>query len=168
MLDRALQRQILEALANKYPEGLYDLPPVLERAGEPRPDERAVLVNTQYLAEHELVISGYRRRGTLNDDGFMSVDETVITAKGMDFLADDGGLGAILGVVTVRFDAGALEALLASRIDASDLPSPEKSRIKAALQSLGREAWSEAAKRLVTEALDRWPQALAWLQTLRG
>jgi len=54
------------------------------------------------------------------------------------------------------------------KIEASQLPAEEKSRLKAALQTLGHEAWSEVARRLATEALDHWPQAIAWLQTLRG
>ncbi len=168
MLDRALQRRILEALSEKYPDGLFDIPPATESAGDPIPTDRAVLVNTQYLAEIGLLVSGYQRPGTTGDNSFRPMEETVITAKGLDFLADDGGLGAILGVVTVRFEPGALQALLTTRIDASDLPASEKSRIKAALQSLSREAWTQTAKRLVSEGLDRWPQALEWLQTLRG
>ncbi|MBB1161481.1 hypothetical protein [Aquariibacter albus] len=168
MLDRALQKLILETLASAYPEGEFDLPAAIEAAGHPRPDDRALLVNTQYLAEHELLESGYQRRGCIGDNSFMPMGESVITARGLDFLADDGGLGAILGVVTMRLDSDTLRALLAERVDATDLPAAEKSRIKAALLGLGKEAWSEAARRLVCEGLDRWPEALSWLQTLRG
>lgn len=168
-LDRALQRRILETLADVYPLGSYDMATTLAGpTDDAAPLEIPAVVNTQYLAEHGLVVSGYVRRGTLDDDSFLPARETTITAAGLDFLAGDGGLGAILGVVTVRLEAKTLEALLAARIDASDLPAPEKSRLKATLGSLSREALHEATRRLVSEGLDRWPEALAWLQKLPG
>jgi hypothetical protein len=163
MLDRTLQRRILERLAETYPVGTYTLEQDL---GLPDEDQ-GVLVNTQYLAEHMLVVSGYQRRGLLGvPDEFLAVGAHTITAKGLDFLADDGGLSAILGVVTVRLDTGTLRALLEARIDASPAPEVEKSRLKKALHSMSAELWAEATKRLATEALDRAPDALALVRTL--
>ena len=46
-----------------------------------------------------------------------------ITAKGIDFLEDDGGLSAILGVVTVKLHADTLREMLAKKIDASSASS---------------------------------------------
>lgn len=169
LLNRALQLRILEALAVAYPEGIYDLAPALATPTENSEDlAKPVLVNVQYLAGHGLVASGYSRRGTLSNNGFLPAAETTITASGLDFLQDDGGLGAILSVLTIRFEPATLAALMQAKVDASNLPAEEKSRIKAALKSLSQEAWSEATKRLVSAALDHWPQALDWLQTLRG
>lgn len=168
MLDRALQESILRTLSATYPVGTYDLTASIETQTGHRHDEHAVLVNTQYLAEHGLLVSGYRRIGLTGGDPFTPSGEHIITAAGLDFLADDGGLGAILGVLTVRFAPSALAELAQARIEASDLPAEEKSRLKRALHSLGQEAWSEATKRLVGAALDHWPTALAWLRTLPG
>ena len=79
---------------------------------------------------------------------------------------DDGGLTAILGVVTVRFDADTLKALIEARVERSDLPPQEKSRITKWLQQAGSETLKEATKRLVGAALDRLPDAIQLLQTL--
>ena len=49
-----------------------------------------------------------------------------ITAKGLDFLEDDGGLSAILGAITVKLDPDDLRALIAARIEESDLPTRTK------------------------------------------
>lgn len=43
----------------------------------------------------------------------------------MDFLADDGGLSAILGTVIIKFETEQLKAILAAKIMSSDL-SPER------------------------------------------
>lgn len=164
MLNRELQRSILVELAQAYPEGLYDLP----AAKCPGCSDRDLLVNVQYLAEHGLVNSGYVRRGTIGSNEFIPSGEHTITARGLDFLADDGGLTAVLGTVTVRLAADTLQALVEARLQASNLPPEEKTRISSLLRSLGTEALTEATKRMVNEGLDRWPQALEWLGTLRG
>jgi hypothetical protein len=163
LIDRDLQRQILEHLAAAYPVGTYTLATDLGR----QDDDQPVLVNALYLEEHGLISSGYTRRGLLGvPDEFAQTEAAAITARGIDFLADDGGLSAILGVVTIRLDTGTLRALLEARIDASPAPPEEKSRLKKALHSMSAELWAEATKRLASEALDRAPDALALVRTL--
>src|SRR5882672_5223716 len=67
-----------------------------------------------------------RPRGFLEDKKPVA-DVATITVKGLDFLQDDGGLGAILNVVTVRFEAETLRALIEAKVDASDEPPEQKS-----------------------------------------
>ena len=163
MLDRTLQRTILEHLAKMYPDGTYTLAADLGRPD----DDRALQVNAMYLAEHKLIQSGMARSISLHGHGaFEVVDQAVITAHGLDFLEDDGGLTAVLGVVTVRLDTSTLRAMLDARIEASSVPAQEKSRLRQALNSMGSELWAEATKRLASEALDRTPDALALVRTL--
>ncbi len=45
------------------------------------------------------------------------------------FLEDDGGLGAILNVVTIRMDAESIKTILESRIQSSDLPAEQKETV---------------------------------------
>ena len=59
-----------------------------------------------------------------------------ITATGLDFLEDDGGVSAILRTVTIKFDLGDLRARMATRIDSSDLPAEKKTSLAHAIRSL--------------------------------
>lgn len=94
-LDRELQRQILEKLADAYPDEIFEVAPKFPSAGR-----SSVFFNLQYLAEHGLVNSGVRKSQSGDTEDQWYELGTKITATGLDFLADDGGLGAILGVGT--------------------------------------------------------------------
>ena len=94
-LDRELQRQILEKLADAYPDEIFEVAPEF-----PGVDRFFVFFNLQYLAEHGLVNSGVRKSQSGDTEDQWYEVGTKITATGLDFLADDGGLGAILGAGT--------------------------------------------------------------------
>ena len=83
MLDRAMQRGILECLQQQYPNSMDTT--VLPCADAP--DFQA---NLHYLHEQHLL-----EGSALRDQGpdFIMVR---ITAQGLDFLAGDGGVAAIL------------------------------------------------------------------------
>ncbi len=90
MLNRTLQRQILELLRKHYPRGAI---PVSDLGL----GEEQAAANLRYLEEHGLCESGVM----IGADGHIAYGQSTITAAGLDFLEDDGGLSAILGVVTV-------------------------------------------------------------------
>jgi DNA-binding transcriptional ArsR family regulator len=156
VIDRQLQRTMLEKLAAAYPEELNIGPLALP--------EPAASANLKYLEDHGLV------RLLAKTDAVIGMSYRVytaeITAKGLDFLADDGGLSAILDTVTVRLHADTLRELVAARIDASDLPAVEKARTISLLRALPAEAMKHLTKRLLDAALDRLPDAIALLQKL--
>ena len=158
-MDRQYQRELLARLASAYPQAL-----TAEQLGASS-DDRKLLFNATYLCGHGLIDARLAESMGGNSDALLLA---TVTHKGLDFLQDDGGLGAILGVVTVRFDAESLRALVAARIDASDLPTEEKSRVMAWLKSAGSEALKTATQRLVEAALDRAPEAIRLLPTLIG
>lgn len=158
LLDRALQHQLLNGLANAYPA------PLSAQAIGFTQDSGAWNVNVQYLAEHGLV----EAEGIDTLDGTFFTPRARITAKGLDFLQDDGGLTAILGVLTVRLDAETIRALIEDKIEETPMPAEEKSRLMKWLSTASSEALKEATKRLVAAALDHAPQALRLLQTLPG
>jgi hypothetical protein len=169
MLDRALQRRILEALSACYPDGTYDLCASLQAhgaQGAPADDERALLVNTQYLHELGLVASGFVRRQTIGDNSFMAVGQHCITAAGLDFLADDGGIGAMLRTVTIRLDAQQWTELLARKVEAAQgLSHEEKSGLAAMLRKLPAKATEKLSEKLLDWAVDHWQDALPLLRT---
>lgn len=90
------------------------------------------------------------------------------TAAGMDFLADDGGLSAILGVVTIKLHDDTIRQLIEARIQSAELPETAKSHL---LKSL-REAPGETIKLLTEKLLDaglaNLPAALPLIQRVLG
>jgi len=157
MLDRALQRQILELLREHYPRGTI---PVCDlELGE----EQAA-ANLRYLEEHGLCESGVM----IGVDGHLAFGPSTITATGLDFLEDDGGLSAILGVVTVRLHADTIRSLIDAKIETSSMPAEEKSKLRKILATLSEAGLKAATTDLVKSGLDHLPDAVHWLRSLAG
>ncbi|WP_028230503.1 hypothetical protein [Paraburkholderia mimosarum] len=152
-LDRTYQRELLEMLAQSYPRP-HDIRRSLHDMDDASSERYAA--NLIYLEEHGLVESAIQ----YGLDGHMASGLPRITAKGMDFLADDGGLSAILGVVTVKLHEETLKELIGVRIEESDLPAPEKSRLLDQLKSLPAEAVKHLSLKLIDAGLSHWNSAL--------
>ena len=101
--------------------GCVAYPASAELTQSPFWDHPHIHANLIYLQEHQLI------DGTLVN-GNMEIWNPGITAKGLDFLEDDGGLSAILGAITVKLDPDDLRALIAARIEESDLPTEQRLR----------------------------------------
>ena len=142
-LDRAYQLELLEMLSESYPQ-CHDIRQHL--SGMTKDAERRYEANMVYLDEHSLVECGIQ----FGIDGHSSYGLPRITNRGMDFLADDGGLGAILGVVTIKLHDDTLKELIAHRIQSSDLGPTDKAKWLGAL----RELPGETTKHLVLKLLD--------------
>ena len=90
-LDRQLQLKILEFLRNSYPQhGKY----FNEQSFTNHPD---FMGNVKYLVEHGL-IAGSEPRAM--GEKYQLLNAT-LTAQGLDFLEDDGGVSAILNAGSV-------------------------------------------------------------------
>ncbi|SAL09266.1 hypothetical protein AWB69_00009 [Caballeronia udeis] len=151
-LDRTYQRELLNTLAAVYPDRL-DHRAMLQRLS---PDEvKRYCANMVYLDEHSLVDSALEY-----GDKSPRAALPRITGKGMDFLADDGGLSSILGVVTIKLHEDTLKELIGQRITESDLPASEKSKLLDQLKSLPGEAIKHLTLKLVDAGLANWPIAL--------
>lgn len=101
-LDRSRQRDILELLSADYPFATVV-------ATQQQTD--AFIANLHYLMEHGLVEASFSRDNRLpapspSGERYKQPAQIAsnirITARGMDFLADDGGLSALLTIVNVR------------------------------------------------------------------
>lgn len=156
MIDRALQRQLLERLAESYPERCRSL--LNDIVGEEKPK----IANLLYLQEHDLVDAGLKQ-GLSGDYGYLG---SKITAKGLDFLADDGGLTAVLGTVTVKLHAETIRDLLEAKILSANIPPEEKSRLVKQLGNVGSEALKAITKRLVEKGIENLPDAAQWLHAM--
>lgn len=154
-VDPALQRALLQRLAEHYPravshEALADL-------GEPH----TVRSNAQYLEDHRLITV----RWTTTGDPEIPFSYATILPAGIDFLADDGGLTAIRGTVTVKLHQDTLRALLIDRVQAEDADDGVKAKIVSQLKALPAEAISRLCEKALDAGLRAMPSALRWLQT---
>lgn len=157
-LDRHLQRDLLNQLAEAYPEKRNDVLP----EGDPH---SSISVNLHYLQEHGLVKIGkpaarpFIRRGAEDREARTVYRGVAITAAGIDFLEEDGGLSAILGTVTVRLHADTIRDLIEAKILESDQPEPEKHQLIDTLKSMPEEGLKQLTQRVVSHGLDQAPGA---------
>jgi hypothetical protein len=117
-----------------------------------------------YLEEHRLCKSGLQ----IGAGGDIMFGASSITAADLDFLADDGGLSAILGVVTVKLHANTIRDLIAAKIEATAMPAEKKSTLKQRLAALSDTGLTAATTDLVRTGLDHLPDAAHWLSKLVG
>lgn len=145
-------------LANCYPKSYYDHEYFNKMSAE---EEHLYAANMMYLEEHGLANASIQ----MSLDGRYGFGSPKITARGLDFLADDGGLSAILGVVTIKLHEETLLQLIGDKIDQSDLPLPEKKRWTDALRSLPAESIKHLTMKLLDKGLENLPAVLPVIQT---
>ena len=120
--------------------------------------------NLLYLAEHDLIETHIR----IGIDNYISMASFRATKKGIDFLADDGGLSAILGVVTIKLHEDSLKALIENKIKSADLPEPEKRLWLDALKTMPAEAAKQLAVRLMDAGISHGPNIMHTVGTFLG
>jgi hypothetical protein len=151
-LDRALQLEILEKLAAEYPAAVSDIHNKLSS------DAQLAIKNIHYLAAHGLISANF---SSALGQRIPVPGPVKITHHGMDFLADDGGLSAILGVVTVKLHEDTLRQLITSKIQASDLPAEEKNSLLQTVKELPGEAIKHLSEKLLDLGLENAPRAVS-------
>jgi hypothetical protein len=82
----------------------------------------------------------------------------------MDFLADDGGLGAILGVVTIKLHDDTIRELIASKIMDAPLSQPDKQKLLDQLRALRGDSIKHLTMKLLDAGLENWTAALPVIQ----
>lgn len=151
ILDRELQRELLTKLSNVYPYA-YDF--YKDYPKESKIHDKAI-ANLYYLESHGLVEKGSifvsKTKPYGGVEPHMQFQAAKISCKGMDFLADDGGLSAILGVVTIKFETEQLKMILETKIMSSDLAPETK---KSMIDSL-RELPGDVLKQLTAKIVDQ-------------
>ena len=157
-LDRPLQRKILEVLREHYPAAHFT-----NRMEHLHEDPQHLMANAAYLLADGLIDGEIRMTSTGRGD-FLPT-RFAITAAGLDFLEDDGGLSAILGTVTVKMHADSIRDLILAQIEVADLESSAKAQLTDTVQSLPAKALEGVVGGLAREGLARMPNAIGWLQT---
>lgn len=146
LLDREMQLAILTELSEVYPAPI-DMSEKYEFGTD---IYRKFIANLAYLEAHKLISEkSILIPRTIGDFNALPSSSS-ITHIGMDFLADDGGLSAILGTVTVKFETEQFKVLLESIILSSNLPADRKQTMLDAL----RELPAESMRHLITKVVD--------------
>lgn len=153
LLDRNFQRDILRQLSELYPRQAD-----VERSWGSQSDNR-LLVNMFYLNEHELI----ELNSKTYMDGQIRLHSATITAKGLDFIADDGGLSAILGVVTVKLHQDTVRELLVAKISSVNAPDTTKEHLIARIRGLPAEALGNLTQKALDAGLSSIPNFAVWL-----
>mgnify|MGYP000122219275 CR=1 FL=1 len=157
-LDRTFQRQLLERLANYYPHSHAG------RWQELHEDEATVKVNLFYLRDHGLLEAEALIQPEFG--GGFSYRSSRITQRGLDFLEDDGGLSAILGVQVIKLHDDTIRELVALKINQSDLAPADKRKLLDGLGELPAESIKHLTMKLIDAGLDKAPGAFQWLSSL--
>ncbi len=157
ILDRELQRQILQIASTVYPRSVGD---ELDELYEPLEDQK-LAANLKYLEQHRLINP---TSVSVSIDGIFSFGPVLITHTGMDFLADDGGLSAILGTVIIKFETEQLKAILAAKIMSSDLSPERKTTMIDAIKELPAEGLKHLTTKIVDVGWDNLDSLMALIQ----
>lgn len=153
LLDREFQRRLLSELQEIYPHRADVL-----RSWGAQSDNR-LLVNLTYLHDHGLVELSSKAMM----DGSIHMAFAKITAAGMDFIADDGGLSAILGVVTVKLHQDTIRDLLISKINAAEAPASTKEQVIAKIKALPADALGTLTQKALDAGLSNIHNLTGWL-----
>jgi hypothetical protein len=139
-LDRKLQREVLLALQDEYPDSL--LVSVLPGYT----NDRNFMGNLFYLQEHGLIEGGdIREPGQCR-----SMVDVQITKSGLDFLANDGGISAILGSFMLRIPCNEIVEAVEMSFREEEIDEDVRANILDSISKLD----SEAMKELVTLMLE--------------
>ncbi len=159
-LDRELQRKILEILNEAFPDTSMQTYRDIAALAE----EETVIANLLYLEMHGLLESGLSK--ALSGGWNMNASQLQITESGIDFIADDGGLTAILGVVTIKLHDDTIRQLIEDKIIGSDLPPADKKRFVDQLRELPGESLKHLTTKLIDLGLSHAPDALPAIKTV--
>jgi len=154
ILDRSLQLEILTTLRNVYPDEI-------ETQNIQCSGSEYYQQNLFYLFEHQLI-----RAGTVRDvfGAEKQIITAAITAKGLDFLEDDGGIDAILKTVTVKLDPDDMRQLIADRLKDTNIDKTKKENLIKGLQSIPVDILRTVVLKLMELGLAHAPDALQLIE----
>jgi len=113
---------------------------------------------------HGLVSNPFIVSQTYGGIGYLfNSHSCAITHDGIDFLLNDGGLGAILKVQTIRLHNDTIVAI-EDLISLSNLPESEKVSVASKLRELPASAITHLTNELISKAIAAAPAALPIIQ----
>lgn len=162
ILDREFQLELMTKMAEVYPAAYNFSQDERYRDSD---FQTKLFTNLYYLQSHGL-LEAKSIHLTLGVDGWQTwtLGSTRLNHKGMDFLADDGGLSAILGTVTIKFETEQLKAILAAKIMSSDLSPERKTTMIDAIKELPAEGLKHLTTKIVDVGWDNLDSLMALIQ----
>lgn len=159
--DRNAQRKLLQYLYDAYPFPLLDYQ--ISEIGELFDDEINLIANLMYLEEHGLIRNSvFHTLCSITPN----TAELSITKDGIDFILDDGGLSAILNVVTIRFHQETINELIKIVENSHEGTTEEKKDIVSKLKSLSFETTKQLMSQLIALGLQKMPDVFHLIQTI--
>ncbi len=162
-LDRDLQLFILQKLEEIAPH--LPAPTDINAFTQQAENYDKLVVNLSYLRDHGLIECDFVR--ALDHSIFINWSVTRISKDGFDFLASDGGLGAILNVVTVKIHQESL-AQVEDFLSRALLNPQDKNKYAARLKELPADATKHLFLKLLDLGLANAPAALQLIQKTLG
>jgi len=113
--------------------------------------------NIHYLAEHELIEFGSET--SINKSYWgdthkrLIILDTKITATGLDFIENDGGLSAILNTVTVKFDVDNVRELVAAGLLTAHVPEDKQGVLNKAIREAPGTMLQTAVSKMVEKGM---------------
>jgi len=157
--DRVTQNKLLKVLSESHPRTFSK-----KYAAEFQNDFGGVdnfISNLIYLSGHNLIDVEIG----LSLDGKVFIKKPpIITHDGIDFIRDDGGLGAILKVVNIRLHDDSIK-MLEDAINSSDATEQEKASVVSTLRKLPEDAIKHLNLKLLDMGLSHLPNAVHAIQT---
>jgi hypothetical protein len=147
-LNRPLQLRMLQGLKESYPAHT----PHFAQRFESDPD---FIPNLHYLKGHGL-LTGIEVKTSKQ----FQLHNIRITEAGLDFLEDDGGIGAILRTVTVKLDADQLRQILAAKVEALPIPEEKKASALDTIRKLPAEILTKLVMRFLEKGIEHFPDLL--------
>ncbi|EMH9209891.1 TPA: hypothetical protein ACTYTR_003781 [Klebsiella michiganensis] len=150
--DRNLQREILKCCIDAYPNAIRDLGDDYRCDAISSSPKDKLLANLFYLSEHNLITISPGKSVIDEDSAYSILDSAEITCRGIDFMQNDGGLGAILSVQTIKFHRDAV-VVLEDLIAISSMSEEQKEIAKSTLSGLSAEALKTIVQTLTSVGL---------------
>ncbi|NDV18278.1 hypothetical protein GO013_02460 [Pseudodesulfovibrio sp. JC047] len=105
-----------------------------------------LMANMQYLEEHGLIHIKLEYPGQI-------VPDSIISARGIDFIEDDGGLSAILNTVTVKFDTENIRSLIEAKVLQADIPEEKKTTVVKMMKNASGSVLKKIIDKLIEKAV---------------
>lgn len=160
-IDLTICAALLDRLKQSYTS--FDTDDLQEELLDISGSEERYIAHMVYMEQHGLVVANLKR----GSRSYLPVSPPELTARGLDFIRQDGGLSALIDKSNVNYQ---LHDALLSEMLRQIQKSPDTDRDKEALTSQLRSLPAETIKHLYMKLLDQGvstlPNVFQLIQTL--
>lgn len=157
----SFREQWLDVLRRMQPYGMDYIADINVFSGV---DREALFRALSYLDAHGYIQNHCQQ---MMDNGW-TWGGAQLTATGLDYLSEDGGLTAEEKIITVKLDEDTIKALMCSAVERSSAPDAEKTTLKQRIKSMGTAALKDLIPDLLSKGIESTPDLIQWLGTNLG